>query len=77
MSDSDVFERELQGMPILPPKASIAFRCKDCECVWTFGIESPILFERFYQNNKECLSCGRTNVEIDIIPIILPPLRQD
>jgi hypothetical protein len=77
MSDSDFFEKALQGMPILPPKTSIAFRCRDCECVWTFGIETPISFERFYQNNKECLSCGKTNIEIDIVSVTPPPIYQD
>ena len=75
MSDSNVFEDALSNMPIIPPKTTIAFRCKDCECVWTFGIETPISFERFYQNNKECMSCGKTNVEIDIIPVTLPPIE--
>lgn len=74
MTDSDFFEKALQGMPVLPPKTSIAFRCRDCECVWTFGIETPIMFERFYQHNKECLSCGRTNIDIDIVPVTPPPL---
>lgn len=77
MSDSNVFEREMAGMPILPPKTTIAFRCKDCECVWTFGIETPVLFERFYQKNIECLSCGKSNIEIDIIPIVPPPLSHE
>ena len=75
MSDSNVFEDALSGMPIIPPKTTIAFRCKDCECVWTFGIETPISFERFYQHNKECMSCGKSNVEIDIIPVALPPIE--
>lgn len=74
MTDADFFDKALQGMPILPPKTSIAFRCRDCECVWTFGIETPISFERFYQHNKECLGCGKANIEIDIVPITLPPL---
>lgn len=74
MTDEDFFEKALEGLPILPPKTSIAFRCRDCECVWTFGIETPISFERFYQNNKECLSCGKDNIEIDIIRLALPPI---
>ena len=74
MTDSDFLEKALQGMPILPPKPSIAFRCRDCECVWTFGVETPVSFERFYQNNKKCLSCGNTNIEIDIVPTALRPL---
>ena len=77
MGESDIFERELAGMPTLPPKTTIVFRCRDCECMWTFGIETPISFEKFYQKNKECLSCGKSNVEIDIIPITLPPLSQE
>ena len=75
MSDSDVFEDALKGMPVIPPKTTIAFRCKDCECVWTFRIETPLSFERFHQNNKDCMSCGKTNVEIDIIPVTLPPIE--
>ena len=77
MSDSNIFEREMAGMPPLPPRVTIAFRCKDCECIWTFGIETPISFERFYQKNKECLSCGKPNIEIDIIPIAPPPLSHE
>jgi len=75
MSDSNIYEDALRDMPTIPPKTTISFHCKDCECAWTFGIETPISFERFYQNNKECMSCGKTNVEIDIIPVTLPPIE--
>jgi len=65
----DVFERELGNLPPLPPRPAIAFRCRDCVCVWTFGIESPISFQRFYERNKTCPSCGNSNIEIEFIRI--------
>jgi hypothetical protein len=61
------FVNEMAGMPIIPPRITIAFRCKDCDCIWTFGIETAISFQRFYEKNKECPKCDKNNIEIDII----------
>jgi len=73
-SNPNAFEREMGELPPLPPRLTIAFRCRDCGCIWSFGIESPMSFERFYKDNKECKSCGKSNIEIQIIPIVPPPL---
>ena len=71
MSDSDdVFGREIAQMPVIPPRVTIAFRCKDCDCVWTFGVETAISFQRFYEKNKDCPKCDKANIEIDIITSI-------
>jgi len=72
----DAYERALPNLPSLPPPLRVAFRCRDCECTWTFGIENPISFEKFYEKNKECFSCGKSNIEIDIIPLPYPPLSE-
>ncbi len=69
------FERQLGHLPPLPPRLIIAFRCLDCQCMWTFGVETAISFARFYEKNKECLSCGKQNIEIDVIPT--PPIPID
>jgi hypothetical protein len=74
MGDLDVFKDALSGMPVLPPKTTIAFRCRDCDCVWTFGIETPISFEKFYQKNKECPNCDKANIEINIIALSSSPI---
>ena len=67
------FAEGIPNLPILPPKPTIAFRCRDCELVWTFGSEGPVVFERFYQKNRECPSCGNSNIEVDVISQMMPP----
>lgn len=71
-NNPNAFEREMGELPPLPPRLTIAFRCRDCDCIWTVGIETPISLERFYDKNKECLSCGKSNIEIELIPS--PPI---
>ena len=68
--NDNIFESEMAEMPIIPPRITIAFRCKDCDCIWTFGIETAISFQRFYEKNKECPKCDKANIEIDIITVI-------
>ena len=74
-NNPNAFEREMESLPPLPPRVTVAFRCRDCDCIWTFGIESPISFEIFYAKNKECYNCGKSNIEIDIIPVVPPPIQ--
>lgn len=76
-NNPNTFEREMGELPPLPPRVTIAFRCRDCGCIWTFGIETPILFEMFYVKNKECLSCRKSSIEIDIIPLVPPSLSYE
>ena len=73
----NAFEREMGELPPLPPKTTIAFRCRDCGCIWTYGIETPITLERFYQKHKNCDRCGKSNIEMEIIPIVPPPLSYE
>ncbi len=77
VNNMNIFERELGHLPPLPPRLIIAFRCRDCECMWTFGIENPISFKKFHDMNKQCLSCGKLDIEIDIIPIQPTPLSEE
>jgi hypothetical protein len=65
----DISGRRSTNKQPLPPKLTIAFRCLDCGSTWTFSIENPASFERCYQNNRECLSCGSSNIEINPMPL--------
>ena len=67
-NNPNTFEEEERKLPSLPPKLRIDFVCPDCGHRWTIGIESGTSVELFYEQNKKCLSCGKSSIEIEVIP---------
>ena len=49
-----------------PPKPGAKFRCRDCGNVW-YGTHEVMLLDRFYEMNKACPNCSKSNIEMAFV----------